>query len=169
MIGIARIFSLRAVGNKEILTGDQARLLQNRQDDVARRSWIGRAFEDDQLPRSQVGGDLASCRFDVAQIGIAAVGQRCWDADQNRIGFAHPLHVGRWHERLVSNAGRNPLAREMLDVALAGQQSVDLARIDVKSVRCETRIDKGAHQRQSDVAQANDPNGCRLVRNRGCE
>ena len=52
--GIARIFALGAERQEKVAPGFEPARLQNRQHDVARRAGISRAFQDDQLARSQL-------------------------------------------------------------------------------------------------------------------
>ena len=65
----------------------------------------------------------------------------------------------------VLDAVRNPLARDVPDVALALQQLVDLGLVDVESHRAETGVHERLHQRQAHVAEPDDANHGGLVLN----
>ena len=60
---------------------------------------------------------------------------------------------------------RNPRRRNMSNIALTGQESIDLALIDVKPHGLEAAANEGANQGQPDIAQPNYPHHRRLVTN----
>ncbi len=139
--------------------------MQNRQHHVARGAGVGRALQDDELARPQRGGDLLGRLLDVGQVRVAAVVQRRRHADQQGVRLAQPPHVGGGHELAVGHVLGDPLGRNVLDVAAAGLELIDLGPINVEAHRLHTAGDEGADQRQADIAQADDAHLGSLVLN----
>ena len=139
--------------------------LQDRQHDVAGGAGVGRALQDDELPGAQRGGDLLGGLLDIRQVGVAAVVQRRGHADQQGVRLAKPPHVRGGHKALVGHVFGYPLGRNVLDVAAAGQELIDLVLINVEAHRLHAAGNEGPDQRQADVAQADDAHRCSLVLN----
>ena len=106
---------------------------EDRQHVGARRRRMGRAFQHDELTGPQRLGDRPRGPFDVAQIGIAALVERRRHADDDAVGFGQAAHVGGRLELVLANQLRERRRVDVLDVALAGLQLVDLRLIDVEA------------------------------------
>ena len=116
-------------------------------------------------PGRKRGGNLFGRLLDIRQVRVAGFVQRRGHADQQGVGLAQPPHVGRGHEAAVGDVLGDPLRGDVLDVAAAGQELIDLGLIDVESHGAETGGDEGPDQRQADIAQSDDADFGRFALN----
>ena len=143
-IGIPWILAFRAVGQKEIRTQLHPRRRQQGQDDVPGRARIGSALQHDQLPRTEIPGNHLCGRFDVGQVRIATRGERRGNTNQDRVSFGQAVHIRcRDHPFRFDTAG-NPIPRNVLNVALASLQALNLLAVDIKADGREPCIDENS-------------------------
>ena len=165
--GIARVLALGAEGQEEVLARPQSPGLEQREDDVARGAGIGGALQDDELARPEPRGDGLGRVDDVAQVGLARLGQGRGDADDDGVGLVEAFEpVGG-----LEAAGHlaDDLGGDVADVALAAAEPFDLGGVDVEAEDGESAVDEGPGQRQPDVAEADDADRGRLVVDPGPE
>src|SRR5262249_25700981 len=113
-------------GEEEVAAGDQASTFKLGAEDVAGRARVSRALEDDELPGLQIAADRLAGGRDGKEVGLAGLAQRSRHADQDRVELGEPREVvGRLEAAAVAQ-GRDPLARDVSDVALAGLEPLDL-------------------------------------------
>ena len=154
-VGVAGVLAFGAEGDEEVDPRPEPGRGQHRQDDVAGSAGVGGAFEDDELARAKALHDRLGRLDDEAEVGLAGVGQRRRHADDDDVGLmqmgelAGRLEPGREHLRDLG-------IRDVLEVAAAGPEKLDLAGIDVEAEDGKAAESKGPAQRQPDVAEADD-------------
>src|SRR5262249_25378500 len=153
---IARVLSLGAEGYEELGTGFETLARERRQDDLASRARIGGTLEHHELPWPQTLRDRPGRIHDVGEVGLARVGQRRRNADDNRVGLIEPPEVRRCLEPVLSHLADRDL-RDVPDIAFPALQAGYFHRIDIESQYRDPSIAKRSRQRQSHVAQTNDP------------
>src|SRR2546421_390446 len=95
--------------------------------------------------------------LDVRHVRLAVRVQRRRDAEDERVGLRGLAEVDRRRERLFGAGGlRDPLRGNVLDVALAIPNRVDLPLVDVEADDGEALFAEGQRERQAYVAQPAD-------------
>ena len=137
----------------EVLAHFQARaLLEQRQDDLARRARPRRRLEHDDLPALEHRREAPRRALDVRQVGLALRRERGRQRDQHGVRVLRLLVVsGRDHEALVDERSE-PLGGDVLDVALAAVERVDHVRLDVDEEHSLARLGERRGERHADVA-----------------
>ena len=99
---------------------------------------------------------IALAEFDdVGQVGLAGVGQRRRDADDDGVGFSQAREV-RGRLEPSGQHLRGSIRRDVADVALAAPELLDLDRVDVEAEDRESACRERARQWQADVPEADD-------------
>ena len=100
---------------------------------------------------------MASGRVDdVAEVGIARIGQRRRHADDHDIRLIQPLKVDRRLEAFLAHLPDHRVG-DVPDVAFSALEPGDLDRVDVEPQYRDPLLAESPGQRQADVAQADDP------------
>ena len=156
VIRIAGVLTLGTEGEEEVRADRQAPRLEDRQDDVAGRSGIGGALEDDELPRPEPIGDRAARGDDVAEVRVSGLGQGGRHADDDGVGLVEPLEsIGRLEPVRLHRDDR--LIGDVTDVAPAQGQTLDLGRIGVEAEDGVAGLGERPGQRQTDITKTDDP------------
>jgi hypothetical protein len=79
------------------------------------------------------------------------------------VGFRRAGEVGGGFKAAFQRGG-NAVGADMLDIALAGHQGINLALVDVKAQYLVAHFGKTQHQRQADIAQADNADDGGFVR-----
>ena len=150
----AGVDALGREGEVEIAPRGQARLLQQRQQALARRAGVGRRLEHDELAGLQHPRQGAAGVQQRAEVGLAVGGQRGRHADEHRLGVGE---LGRARGRMDALQARlQALGRDVLDVGAPVTQRLDLARVDVEADDVPARLGERDGERQTDVAESDD-------------
>ncbi len=102
-----------------LAAGEAASALEDRLHLLARRARIRRRLEDDEVTRAQPRRDLLRCRDEDPQVGLALSRERGRQGDENRVGLAQLVVVGRRGDEPALDERLQDLGRDVLDVALA--------------------------------------------------
>ena len=108
------------------------------------------------MPRAKARGDLLRRRDEDPQIGLALARERRRERDEDRVGVAQLVVVGRRGDEPGLDERLEHLRRDVLDVALAGVQLRDAVGVDVDEQHALAGIGEGASERQADVARSDD-------------
>ena len=133
---------------------------QDRQDDLAGGARVGRALQDDELAGPQPRGDRLGRVDDVGEVGLAGLGQRRRDADDDDVRLVEPIERSRGLEALLAHLADRRVG-DVADVAFALLELGDLRRVDVESEDGDPALGEGPGQGQADIAQADDPDANR--------
>jgi hypothetical protein len=79
----------------EVLADRQAASFQDRQDALARRARVCRRLEHHELACAEALRDVAGGALDVREVGLALLGKRRRHGDEDRVGVAQLVEVGR--------------------------------------------------------------------------
>ena len=152
-----RVDALGGEGEVEVLAGGEAApALEDRLDLLPRRARVRRRLEHDEMALAKARGDLLRRRHEDAQIGLALAGQRRRERDEDRVGVAQLVVVGRRGDEAGLDERPQNLRRDVLDVALPGVELRDAIGVDVDEQHGGAGIGEGASERQADVARADD-------------
>ena len=99
----------------EVAPGGEPGLLEDRLQALAGGPRIGGRLEHHELPGAQHGRQRAAGVGDVAEVGLALVGERRRDADQDRVALGERGVVGGRGEPVGDR--REPLVGDVLDLA----------------------------------------------------
>ena len=156
-LGIARVFALGGEGQVEIRARLEAgALLQHRAQVLVGGAGVGGGFQHDEGPFFQVGGHGLAGVGDVGDVRLAVLVERGGDADDDGAHVLDPGEVGGGGEGLLVHHGLDVGAGDVLDVAAAAVEGVDLALVDVQAEDGGAGAGKLKGQGQADVAQAHD-------------
>jgi hypothetical protein len=89
--------------------------------------------------------------------------QRGRHAQNQGVGFRRAGKIGGGFKAALQRGG-NAVGTDMLDIALAGHQGVNLALVDVKAQNLVAYFGKTQHQRQADIAQTDNADNGGFVR-----
>ncbi len=156
-VDVARIFPLGRIGKKKILARSQSRALENRPHDFDRRARPRGRFEDHQLTRAQIGKDAFGRADHELEIGLAMACERRRHADHHDVDVADPGEVAARLETPARVELGDRRGVDMADVGAAVLQHRDLGGVDVEAKGMEAGLGHRLHQRQADVAEADDP------------
>src|SRR5690606_14793784 len=81
-----------------------------------------------------------------------------WDAEQNRIALPHARKISRGLKASGGVKFGDGVGRNVLDVTCAGGELVGLRGVDVEADDVKALPAEFEHQRQTDVAKADDSN-----------
>jgi hypothetical protein len=101
-------------------------------------------------------GDLPGGRHEDAEVGLALPREGGRERDENRVGLAELVVIGRRRDEAVVDERLQHIGRHVLDVALAGVQLGDALRVDVHEEHALARLGEGSRERHADVAGADD-------------
>ena len=164
-IGPAGIDPLRGEGEMEVGTGLQSRGLERGRQHLPGRARVGGRLEDHGLALDQHLGQCASCLLEEGEIRLAGSRQRGRHADDQGVAPGEVGVVGRSSEE-VRDAGDGGI-RNVLDIAGAGSEHLDLGRVEVEPDHFRSGLGKGDGQGQADVAQPDHSDPCRTLRASG--
>src|ERR1051326_30115 len=92
---VAGIFTLRRKREEEIAAAFEAVCFEPREHFLARRAWIRRRFQHDELSFAQSFRDRIRTSVHERQIGLAVTAERRRDANQNRIAIGKTVEIRR--------------------------------------------------------------------------
>jgi len=153
---VVRVLALGRKGDPEIDIALSAGLFEDRLHHLVGGARPGARLKNEHLPRAQVLFQLVRGILDVGEVGFAVLVERRRQGDENDIrlrGFGEisgVFHLAEGVDLL------DILCGDVLDVALAGAELVDLALIDVEADDGETLACELDEQRQSYIAQSHD-------------
>ena len=157
VVGATGVDALRRVGEEEVPAGDEPALrFEDREQLVAGRARVRRRLEHDEVTRSEPPADLPRGAQDDREIGLALPGERGRECDQDRVGVAEDVVVGRRGERAVADEPCEHVARDVLDVALAGVDLRNTFGDDVDEHDRASGLGEHLRERQPDVPGADD-------------
>ena len=121
-------------------------------------------FEHDELPGFDVQGDRLGSRDDVGQIRFEVLGQWRRHADDDCVGIGKPREICRCDEFPATDHVGNAFVGDVLDVAPAGCQRIDLGLVDVDPESKKASGIKAQDKREADIAKADhgDADGAAL-------
>src|SRR5262249_25474605 len=117
---------------------------------------VGRALQHDQLSGAEPGRDGFGRVDNVRQVRIARLGEWSRNTNNDNVGLIEAVETRGRLETLPAHA-RDHVRGDMADVAVALLKSLDLGGIDVEAKNGKLFAGKGSGQRETDIAQANDP------------
>ncbi len=128
---------------------------ENRNQNFFRRTWIGRALENDDLPRAQIRRDGPRSIGDVAEIRLVVLIQGRRDANDDRIHGRDLRIIGGGFEAMGLGR-RDFFRRDAENVGAAVVEGVDLLLIDIEPGDGKLLLAIEQSQRQSDIAEADN-------------
>ena len=150
----------RAPGEKARWKSTPARqpraALEDRQHLVAGRARVRRRLEHDEVARAQPRRDLLGRRAHDREVGLALLRERRRQRDQDRVGLAQLVVVGRRAQAALLDELLQLLARDVLDVALAAVQLRDALGADVDEQHRAPGVGEDLGERHADIAGADD-------------
>ncbi len=153
--GVARVDALGGKGEEEVRARLQARGLQRRQQDVARRTGPRRRLEDDELTGLQACRDRLCRGVDRSEVRQAVLVQRGGHADDDGLAVAQDLGGGAWLEPVGDEVGHLVVA-DVVNVRLARAQAGDLALAGVETGHLHPGGHRLDHERQAHVTEPDD-------------
>ena len=156
---VSRVLALRREGEEEVHARAQpGELFQDGLHHFLGGAGIGGALEHHQLAGAHVGPDRARGVLDVRHVRLAVRVQRRGHAHDQRVGLGGLAEVQRRAQRLLllPHGAGDALAGDVLDVALAPADGLDLPLIDVEADHRKALLAEGQGQRQAHVTQAAD-------------
>ena len=115
-----RVDALGREGEVEVRAGRQAAApLEDRLHLLARRTRVRRRLEDDEVALAKAGRDLLGGGDEDAQVRLALPRERCRERDEDRVGLAQLVVVGRRRDESGVDERLQDVGRDVLDVALA--------------------------------------------------
>ena len=155
VVGAAGVDPLRREGEVELLAGRHPGLLEDRQQPLPGGARVGGRLEHHELARPQDLGERIGGIDQVGEVRFARARQRRRDADDHRVAG---LELGVVARRLELAAERSQrLVGDVLDVAAAGGERLDLARVGVEADHLVTHLGESDREGQADVAEADNP------------
>src|SRR6267378_2038215 len=156
---VPRVLALGREGEEEIDAGAETReLLEDGPHHLVGGPRVRRAFQDHQLSRMQVRPDRPGRVLDVRHVRLAVRVQRRGHAHDQRVRLRGLAEVQGGAERLLRlRRPGDAIARDVLDVAVALLDRVNLPPIDVEADDREALLAEGQRQRQPYVTQPTDP------------
>ena len=162
MGSIARIEALRAVGNFDIFADGHAQGFDQRQPGMSSDARIDRGFEHHDGVGTFWNGfkDRFSCCFNIRQVGLEVVRDRCRHGDEDDVAMGNRLSRGGC-DVPAFGAG---LGDDVVDVRVAGRvvavlHHVNGALRDVHAPYGKPSIVETNGGRKPNVAQADDADG----------
>ena len=129
---------------------------EDRQDLVAGRARVRRRLEHDEVALAEPRRDLLGRRAHDREVGLALLRERRRQRDQDRVGLAQLVVVGRRAQAALVDELLQLLARDVLDVALAAVQLRDALGADVDEQHRAPGVGEDLGERHADVAGADD-------------
>ena len=161
----AGVLALGRVGEVEpvVAAALQAFGLEAGEHDLTGRARVGRRLQHDELARAQGPGDVVGGLLDVTEVRLQVFSERRRDATDQDVGLAHSAEVGGGVEPGALVQAGDQLRAQVLEIALALLEGVDLVGIDVKAQGREAGAVERGEQRQTDVTQTDDADDCLVV------
>ena len=108
------------------------------------------------MPATKPLGELRGHGEHDGEVGLPLPCQRGRDGDDDRVGLANGVVVGRRAQRSSLDERRDGLARDVLDIALASLDPFDLGDVDVDQHGCHPGLGEDLGERDADIAGADD-------------
>ena len=151
-VRISRVFTFRAESEEVVFSCSKPCRIQNREYVFACGCWMCCAFKYNKLARSQRLCDRMGRPFNIAEIWITAFVQWGRHTDNNAVRFSESAHVRRRFKLLSLNQFCNRRTVNVLNIALASLQLIDLRVIDIKADCMKARSNKRPDQGKAHVA-----------------
>src|SRR3954470_12656259 len=100
---------------------------------LARRAWIGRRFEHNQLTPPQMRHDRLRRVLDEAEVWFAMPGERGRHAKNDRVHLGEPAEIAGRREPARAEHRGDALAIDMADIGLAPIEPLHLAGVDIEA------------------------------------
>ncbi len=157
---VRRVDALGRERDREVDSDREPAGLEHRHEQLLSGSRIGGTAEDHELSGVDPLADLFERRGDMRNVGVLGLRERCRHADVDDVARRE---CGEIHGRgeLAVRAGQGDVfGGYVLDVRGASLDCRHLARIEVEARDVEARACELDRQRQSDIAEADDPDTC---------
>ena len=123
---------------------------------VSRCAGIGRRLEHDQVALAEAGRDLSGRRPNDREVGLALLGERGRQSDQDRVRLAQLVVVGRRAQASLVDQLLQLGAGDVLDVALAPVQLRDALGADVDQQDRASGVGEDLGEGDADVSGSDD-------------
>ena len=108
------------------------------------------------MPLAESLRDLGRGRDEDPEVGLALLRERCRERDEDRVGLAHLVVVGRRGDEALLDERPEHLGRDVLDVALARVEHGDAVGVDVDEQHALAGVGEHAREREPDVPGPDD-------------
>ena len=139
----------------EVAARRHPRLLEDRQQTLPGGARVGGRLQDDQLLGLEHLRERRRGVQEEGEVGLAGPGERGRDADDHGVTGGEVGVGGGRLEQIA--AGLEDRVGDVLDVAAATAQALDLGLVGVESDDLVPGLGEGDRQRQADVSEADDP------------
>ena len=154
-IGVARVFAFGRVNEEYVFADFQTAFFHARQQLFFGCARIGGGFQRQDLAGAQIRFHRVGGVDDETHVRFAVFVQRGRHAQNHGFHFADAGEVGGGLETGGAGGG-DFVGRDVFDIGFAVVQFIDLFGVDVETQHLEAGFGVAQHQRQADVAQADD-------------